>query len=67
VFNQSYRIKKVVGVFVRFFRAPLLEQAQKTTERYKSSENISFVKEESIATLADLNLIFNKWEVKLRF
>jgi uncharacterized protein YyaL (SSP411 family) len=45
----------------------LVEQAQKTTEGIKNSENISFVEDESIATIDDLNTIFKKWESNLDF
>jgi uncharacterized protein YyaL (SSP411 family) len=45
----------------------LVEQAQKTTEGIKGSENISFVKEESIASVSDLNTIFKNWETNLDF
>jgi uncharacterized protein YyaL (SSP411 family) len=43
----------------------LIEQAQKVTEGVKSAENISFVEQESIATIADLNSTFNKWKPNL--
>lgn len=43
----------------------LIEQAQKATDGIKSVENVSFAKEGSVATIADLNLIFNKWKSKL--
>ena len=40
----------------------LVEQAQKVTQGIKNTENISFVKEESITSIADLNTIFKKWK-----
>tara|TARA_R110000868_G_scaffold157599_1_gene384971 strand:- start:5972 stop:8083 length:2112 start_codon:yes stop_codon:yes gene_type:complete len=45
----------------------LVEQAKKVTQGIKSVENISFVKEESIASIADLNSVFNKWKSNIDF
>ena len=45
----------------------LIEQAQKVTEGVKSVENVPFIKEESIATVTDLNSIFNKWKSRIDF
>ncbi|MFQ3174519.1 MAG: hypothetical protein ACI8W0_001640 [Flavobacterium sp.] len=45
----------------------LIEQAQKVTEGVKSAENVSFVEEESIATIADINLTFNRWKSEIDF
>jgi uncharacterized protein YyaL (SSP411 family) len=45
----------------------LIDQAQKVTEGVQSAENVSFVKETSIASIADLNSIFKKWEPRIDF
>ncbi|UQD56758.1 thioredoxin domain-containing protein [Flavobacterium sp. K5-23] len=45
----------------------LIDQAQKVTEGVKNTENISFTKEESIVTIADLNTVFNKWKSNIDF
>jgi uncharacterized protein YyaL (SSP411 family) len=45
----------------------LVDQAQKTTDGIKSAENISFVKNESIATIDDLHTMFKEWGSSLDF
>jgi hypothetical protein len=45
----------------------LIDQAQKVTDGIKSNENVSFVEESAIASIADLNSIFKKWEPRIDF
>lgn len=43
------------------------EQAQKVTEGIKSAENITFVTDESVAKIEDLNKVFNQWKNQIDF
>jgi hypothetical protein len=45
----------------------LIDQAQKVTEGIKTNENVSFVEEMAIGSIADLNTVFKKWEPKIDF
>ena len=45
----------------------LIDQAQKVTEGVQNAENVSFVEETAISSIADLNSIFKKWEPRIDF
>ena len=45
----------------------LVEQAQKVTEGIHNVDNVSFSNKNSIATIDEINTIFNQWKTKIDF